>query len=113
MLETFQQWSGITSQLEGWTFHDHCEAGEVAATAALRGTEIHFAIAPEWRGRLIQRDRTRAFLAPLLERAGYLTTRSNDAKHHRFLTGLGFVHTWTENEMRHYMLTELPFGKET
>lgn len=112
MREAFEAWSGLPpGSVEGWEFIPHKEAGELAAVAALRGTEIHFAVAPGWRHRVIQRSRTRAFLAPLIERAGFLTTRSNDMKHDRFLTGLGFVRTWSEGAMNHYMLTELPFGE--
>ena len=77
------------------------------------GYEVHFAIDPAWRHRVITRDRARAFLAPFLDRLGFLVTRalvSSDAG--RFLTGIGFVKTANRGEIDHYMLTRLPFERE-
>ena len=88
------------------------EGGECAAVALLRGTEIHFAAAPAWRGRLITRARTRAFLAPLMEPLGFLTTRSTGDGPDAFLTRMGFIRTWDEGPIKHWMLTALPFGKK-
>lgn len=89
--------------------------GETAGVAAVDGTEIHFALAEDWRGRAITRARTREFLAPLIARRGYLTTRAEmpDAERRSFLERLGFRRTWTQdNGIEHYMLTCLPFDKK-
>jgi hypothetical protein len=115
--ELYMQWARIpaihSQWLDGWEMHPHLRDGEVVAIAALRGTEIHFAVKPEWRNRVILRDITRAFLAPLMERRGYLTTRTRPyAYERRFLERLGFKHTWSNDGVDHYMLTELPFGRE-
>ena len=97
--------------LDSWEFHSYEQDGEVQAIAAIQGTEIHFAIAPNWRHRVIARRRTRSFLAPLFERLGFLTTRSEpSAQHHEFLSRIGFNKTWHDGRFDHYMLTELPFG---
>ena len=84
---------------------------EVAA-ACMSGSEIHFAIAPEWRHRVIARLRAREFLAPLFDVHGFLTTRTEPNKpHHRFLERMGFMRTWNDGIHDHYMMTELPFGE--
>jgi hypothetical protein len=112
VIDLYREWSGIgPASLDGWEMVPHLEQGEVVAIAALHGTEIHFVAAPSWRGRVIQRDRTRAFLSPLLERRGFLTTRSMDGESARFLRRLGFTHMWTEGLIQHWMLTALPFGR--
>ncbi len=118
VLETFAAWSGLAATPQvladlraGWTLHPAILDGELCAIAAMSGSEIHFCIAPGWRGRLIARGRAREFLAPLLALHGYLTTRSVDAKQHRFLIRLGFEPTWFDGRFHHYMLTALPFGK--
>ena len=78
--------------------------------AAVRGTEIHVAIAPKWRCATMARQRVRDFLAPLIGRAGFLTTRAvPNLAHHRFLSRLGFARTWQQPGVDHYMLCELPF----
>jgi len=89
--------------------------GETAGVAALDGTEIHFVLAEGWRGRGITRARTREFLAPLLARRGYLTTRAINPRpqQREFLERLGFRRTWTQQDgTEHYMLTCLPFDKK-
>jgi hypothetical protein len=79
----------------------------------MKGTEIHFAAAPEWRGTVFTRRRAREFLRPLIGIYGFLTTRSlaADASTALFLQRIGFVLTWTELGIHHWMLTALPFGK--
>ena len=111
----FAAWSGVPAELlDGWDFHAHRRAGRPAAIAAMQGTEIHFAVAPEWRGRTIFRSVTRRFLEPLFERRGYLTTRVMAGEPHgRFLARLGFVKTSTRDGVEYYMLMALPFGRET
>ena len=99
--------------MDGWEFTPYPNDGEARAIAALHGTEVHFCVAPEWRHKVIARRRTREFLRPMFERRGYLTTRAvQGAETHSFLTRIGFVPTWENGNVTHYMLTELPFGKE-
>lgn len=98
--------------LAGWHFYPHKVAGEVRAVAAVQGTEIHFAVAPGWRRRLMLRQAARSFLAPLIAYRGYLTTRAMAGEHADFLTRLGFTLTRTDGAVDYYMLAALPFGKE-
>lgn len=99
--------------LSSWEFHPYLVRGELAAIAMLKGTEIHLCVAPHWRGRLMTRRRISEFLAPLMTSYGFLTTRSfvqdNDTAH--FLARLGFVKTWAEQGIDHWMLTALPYSK--
>lgn len=87
----------------------------ITGVAMLKGYEIHFAVSPDHRHRVIQRHRTREFLQPMFDRLGFLTSRNDPANRtaHRFLTRLGFAHTWNDGRFDHYMLSALPFGKET
>lgn len=96
-----------------WSFATWVEADAVAGIAMLKGSEIHFAAAPTWRGRLISRRRTRKFLSPLMQRFEFLTTRSlvDDRKNAAFLCRIGFVRTWSEGQIQHWMMTALPFEK--
>lgn len=118
MQRDFAQWSGLpastTDLLLGWELVPLWRKGVVVGMAILNGTEIHFAVAPTHRHLAIQRHRAREFLLPLMERRGYLTTRSDqsDEAARRFLTRMGFKHTWNDGQFDHYMLSELPFGKE-
>jgi ribosomal protein S18 acetylase RimI-like enzyme len=109
----FVAWSSLPADapLADWDFVPYERNGRIDALAATKGTEIHFAVAPEQRGRLIQRARTREFLRPLFERRGYLTTRSltSDQRSAAFLTRLGFMRTAEIHGVDHWMLTALPF----
>mgnify|MGYP002139679290 FL=1 len=119
MIEQFAEWSSLDRAAAeeltaaGWTLHPWMAGDEMACIAIMHGPEIHFVAAPKWRRRLILRERTRAFLAPLMERRGYLTTRAApDDGHRPFLERLGFRFTWNDGLHDHFMLHELPFGKE-
>lgn len=96
-----------------WEFTPCMVGDEVAGIAMLKGTEVHFAVAPAWRGRLMTRQRIRDFLQPLMTLHGFLTTRSftEDGDTAVFLTRLGFVKTWTERHIDHWMLTALPYSR--
>lgn len=114
--DLFISWAGLPPDapgieaLDAWEFHAYERGGETQAVAAVQGTEIHFAIAPHWRRRLICRQRTREFLAPLFERFGYLTTRSIPSQENNvFLSRLGFIETWNDGKYSHWMMCELPF----
>jgi hypothetical protein len=119
MICEFACWSGLPpadvvmqSLLEEWTLHPLVVNGEIRAIAAMSGSEIHFAIAPQWRHRTITRRRTREFLGPLFEAHGFLTTRAEpDQQHDRFLTRIGFDKTYHDGRFDHYMMTALPFER--
>ena len=120
MIEQFAEWSNLDRAAAeeltaaGWTLHPGMMGDEMACIAIMHGPEIHFVAAPKWRRRLMLRERTREFLAPLMERHGYLTTRADPKDGHRaFLERLGFSFTWNDGRLDHYFLHELPFsGKE-
>lgn len=115
LLDTFADWAGLppSSGLDAWTFTPYERNGQVLAIAAMDGPEIHFAIAPAARHTVIARHRTAEFLAPLFERHGYLTTRTEPgAPQADFLKRLGFRFTWNSGEFDHYMLSALPWAKE-
>lgn len=113
--ESFKAWCGLPRglQLDARRFVPYEQGGVVRAIAALDGTEIHFAVHPSYRHRVIARHRTRAFLAPLLEEFGFLTTRAEPGiRNYSFLTRLGFCFTWNDGRLDHYMLSALPWGQE-
>lgn len=79
--------------------------------AALKGTEIHVEIQHPG---TVKRDATRAFLAPLIAREGFLTTRCplNDFRSDRFIRAIGFEKLWSDETFNYYMLDRIPFTKE-
>lgn len=97
-----------------------CEAipgyvdGQLVATLLRKGTEVHFAISKQYRGKTINRRRTREFLRPVLEEYGFLTTRLlHDRKgQQRFIERIGFKKTWSDDKCHYYMLTDLPFERK-
>lgn len=114
--EQFAEWSGVPGSaglLLGWETACLEIDGETAGVAILSGTEIHFALAPEWRKRAITRRRVRDFLSPLLARRGFLTTRAHNPtdEMRRFLYRMGFVTTWAEPDVEHFMLCAVPYQK--
>lgn len=116
--QLFALWAGLPvggptlEARDGWEFHPYMRDGQAQAIAAVHGAEIHFAVSPDWRHKVIARQRTQEFLAPLLGRLGFLTTRAVPSeKNHHFLSRLGFVKTQHDGRFDHYMLTDLPFSK--
>lgn len=87
--------------------------GEHAATAIVKGTEVHFGVMSEFRGRAISRRRTQEFLGPLLDRHGYLTTRVQLKSHdnQKFVERIGFKPTWSDGQFQYYLLGRLPFQR--
>lgn len=113
----FSRWSGVQNSewANDWDFIPLLERNETIGVAAMRGSEIHFALDPTWRCRALQRGRLRRFLAPLLARHGYLTTTAMGVDRDQqqiFLERLGFEFTWAEPDRRHFMMTHLPFQRE-
>lgn len=99
-----------------WKVTYHLEGATPAAAALTQGQEIHFIVAPAWRVRLIQRHKTRAFLAPLLEQAGGMLTtrilRGMDGPT-RFVERIGFQKTWSDEKFDFYALCSAPFQRRT
>lgn len=104
---------GTADLLADWGLHELRVAGELAALAITRGSEIHFAVQPEWRHRAIQRQRLRALLVAPMSVLGFLTTRvwAPNPTAVRFLGRLGFKETWSDGRVIHFMLCDLPFGR--
>jgi hypothetical protein len=97
-----------------WKVRYHEERGVRAAAALLKGQEIHFVVAPEWRRRLIRRDNATAFLTALLHEAGgMLTTRilHGSAGPARFVERIGFEKTWSDERFDFYALCRAPFQR--
>lgn len=103
ILDYLKDWDAVPLEIDG----------EHVATAIVKGTEIHFALVSDWRPEGT-RGRIRSFLAPLLERRGYLTTRVRLDRPHeqKFVQRLGFAPTWNDENFRYYMLSGLPFERK-
>lgn len=101
--------------LADWEFVEYEQGHGPAAIAALHGTEIHFAIAPAYRHRLMFRERIREFLSPLFEARGFLTTRVHRAsatqETYAFITRLGFELTDADEATDYFMLSTLPYER--
>ena len=101
------------SLFNDWAVVPYFVGDQHAATALVKGTEIHFGVVPAFRRKLILRSRTREFLRPMFERLGFLTTRvqlySHDKK--RFVERLGFKPTWADDQFQYYLLGRLPYAR--
>lgn len=106
--------SQVERALDGWERVEGYFHGEHAATALIKGTEIHFALGKQFRRRAIQRDSLREFLRPLFERHGFLTTRVllGQAEQQRFVQRVGFVRTWDDGAYQYYVLDHLPYERK-
>lgn len=103
----------LALMMAGWEVVEHKVDGQLAAAALLNGTEIHFVVNPSWRRRLIRRENTRAFLQPLLNRRGFLTTRVSRGQNSRrdFIQRVGFNFTWNDLDFDYFFLSKLPFTR--
>jgi hypothetical protein len=104
----------VAKLFAGWEIHYHEEAGERAAAGLLKGTEVHFIVAPEWRRRLIRRDNAKAFLSALLrDCGGMLTTRIllDSAGPAAFVDRIGFKKTWSDGTFNYFALCAPPFQR--
>lgn len=79
----------------------------------LQGSEIHFAVFPEYRRRGWSRRVARTVLGKLLEERKFLTTRSEpgDATE-SIIRRLGFVQTNEDANYRYWWLDTLPFERK-
>lgn len=104
ILDYFKDWDALPLVI----------AGQHVATAVVKGTEIHFALVPGKRPPGSARGAVRAFLSPLLDKHGFLTTR---VQHHRldqkrFVERVGFRPTWRDDQFDYYLLGALPFTRK-
>ena len=102
----------IERQIEGWEVVPLIHHGEHMATAILKGTEIHFAIRPEYQRRLIKREISRSFLKPMFDRMGFLTTSLHRTQQMKFVERFGFAPTWSDGQVQYYILADLPFERK-
>lgn len=103
----------ILEYFKDWEVVPYYESGQHACTAVVKGTEIHFAAVPG--RRVIRRNNTRAFLAPLFERQGFLTTRVPHGRiaQKEFVQRIGFKPTWQDSEVEYFLLGSLPFERKS
>jgi hypothetical protein len=92
----------------------HLKDGQPVARLLRSGTEVHFEVASGHEHKVIYRHVTRNFLRPVFDEFGLLTTKTerDDEVNKRFITRLGFRHSWSDADYDYYMLTALPFGKK-
>lgn len=100
--------------LHDWDVTPGYVDGQLVAAIVHAGTEVHFAISKQHRGKTINRRRTREFLRPLFEQKGFLTTRlpHDNAGQRRFIERIGFKHTWSDGKYHYFILAELPFERK-
>lgn len=104
----------IQAYLAAWEAVPAVVGGKHVATAILRGTEIHFALVDGWKPQSCHRGAIKEFLAPLLDRRGFLTTRILHGKQEQktFVKRVGFKPTWQDGTFEYYMLGRLPFERK-
>lgn len=98
--------------LDGWTVHTAQHAGKDCGFVLEKGCELHF-LAFDGK-RALSRKNLLKYIAPILARYGYLTTRSSvgapdDAMRRR----LGFELTWTCNGFNFWAMTSIPYERHT
>ena len=93
----------------GWEVFEHWQEGQLVGFSMLKGTEYHCQLDTGFR---LRRQYMREFLAPLLARRGFLTTRVpvGDEANERFNRAFGFERTWSDDRFHYFVMTELPFG---
>lgn len=94
----------------GWEIFEHWQDGRLGGFSMLKGTEYHCQLDEGFR---LRRGDMREFLAPLLARRGFLTTRVpvGDEANERFNRAFGFERTWSDERFHYFLMTELPFGR--
>jgi hypothetical protein len=101
-----------TNALDGWTVHTAQRAGVDVGFVAIKGPEIH--ILPIVARKALSRKNITAYLKPLLDEHGYVTTRVPVADtNHRLRINLGFELTWSDERFTYWALTALPFERNT
>jgi len=99
----------VADELQRWSPYPIHIDGELAACGFMLGTEIHFAVLPSFRHKVITRRIAREFFTPLLSHFPYLTTRillGNE--NNEFVRRIGFENTWSDTTFNYYLMAELP-----
>lgn len=104
ILDYFADWEVFPFEFEGrhvWTM-------------VVKGTEVHFALAPDWRPKASMRGAVRAFLKPVFDEYGFLTTRIAHGRlaQKEFVKRIGFTPTWKDGDVEYYLLGSLPFERK-
>lgn len=98
--------------LAGWKVSIAQRDGEDVAIVVVKGPEIHFVSLSEKKA--MTRKNTLDYLAPLIERYGYATTRVPlEVEDHRLRTMLGFQFSWSDTQYTYWALTSLPFQRKS
>lgn len=105
ILDYFADWEVLPFEFEGrhvWTL-------------VAKGTEVHVALAPDWNPRASMREAVRAFLKPIFDKYGFLTTRvQHDRPEQKaFVKRIGFKPTWKDGDVEYYLLGSLPFERKS
>ena len=87
----------------------------VVWTVVAKGTEVHIALAPGWRPKGSMRGAVRSFFRPVFEKHGFLTTRVGHGrmKQKKFVERVGFRPTWKDGDVEYYLLSNLPFERQS
>lgn len=103
----------VLKELESWDARPFLVAGEHVGSAIVKGTELHFALLPGFRPKGCVRGAIHAFLQPLLEAHGFLTTRVRlgQVAEKTFVQRVGFKPTWNDDNFQYYLLGALPFAR--
>jgi hypothetical protein len=104
ILDYFEDWDVLPFELDG----------QHVWTVVAKGTEVHFALAPDWRPKASMRGAIRAFIKPVFERHGFLTTRISHGRvaQKEFVKRIGFKPTWKDGDVEYYLLGSLPFERK-
>jgi hypothetical protein len=93
--------------LDGWRIAPHYEGGVMVGATITKGSEFHFAtFGGQWK---MTRADIRRYLRPLIDRYGYVTTKTpkEDTRQGRFNKILGFFVTGEDEFFTHYKLERL------
>lgn len=96
--------------LDGWSIKVAQRGGVDCAFVCTLGPEIHFVslVGP----RAMSRKNITQFMAPIIAEYGYATTRVSIAEtDHKLREHLGFVESWSDNNYRYFICTELPYKR--
>jgi hypothetical protein len=110
LVDYLQSIGASPDSLAGWSIKVAQRSGLDVAFVCTLGTEIHFVslVGP----RAMSRKNIAQFMAPLIAEYGYATTRvSIDETNHKLREHLGFVESWSDNQYRYFICTELPYTR--
>ena len=105
ILDYFADWDVLPFEFEG----------QHVWTMVAKGTEVHFALTPGWKPKASMRGAVRAFIKPVFDRHGFLTTRVMHGRlaQKEFVKRIGFKPTWKDGDVEYYLLGSLPFERKS